>query len=222
VTDTSSLGMYHGKRAHRQGRTKTIMTYLVKAAPEAALTLCTIIPLFVDDTKGDVLIRRSGDEADEASVLSPSRCKRLTPLATVLALDTEGRCFGCVDKIGVEDVELVALNDFGREVFVVVMSLVVLVPLVTHLNSVEVAWFSWTVCLCPFRSASRDVLLGIEGFLVIVEAPRGFSVIQCACDPRHVVPLRFRRQGEISSGCLSTMTCWDVAELEDLAPVLDL
>jgi hypothetical protein len=199
-----------------------IMTYLVKAAPEAALTLCTIIPLFVDDTKGDILVRRSSDEADEASVLSPSRRKRFTPLATILALDTEGRCFGGIDKIGVEDVELVALDDFGREVFVVVMSLVVLVPLVTHLDSVEVAWFSWAICLCPFRSASRHVLLCIEGFFVVVEASRGLSVVQCACDPGHVVPLRFGRNREIGSGRLSTMTSWNVAELKDLAPILDL
>jgi hypothetical protein len=198
------------------------MTYLVKAASEATLPLCTIVPLFVNDTESNVLVRGSSDEADEASVLSPSRRKRFAPLATVFTLDTESRCFGCVNKIRVEDVELVALNDLGREVFVIVMSLVVLVPLVTHLDSVEVAWFSWAVRLCPFRSASRDILLGIESFFVIVEASSGLSVVECTCDPGHVVPPRFGRQGQISTGRLGAMTSWDVAELENPAPILNL
>ena len=201
---------------------KKIVTYLVKAASEATLALCTVVPLFVDDTESDVLIRGSSNEADEASVLSSCRCERFTPLATVFALDTESRCFGCVDKIGIEDIELVALNDLGREIFVVVVSLVVLVPLVTHLDSVEVAWFSRSVCLCPFGSTCRDVLLGVEGFFVIVEASGSLTIIQCTGDSRRVVPLRFGRQCEISSGRFGAMTSWNVAELEYSAPVLNL
>lgn len=104
----------------------------------------------------------------------------------------------------------------------VVVSLVVLVPLVTHLDSVEVAWFSGTVCLCPFGSTCRDVLLGVECFFVIVEASGSLTVIQCTGDSRRVVPLRFRRQGEIGGGRLGAMTSWNVAELEYSAPVLNL
>lgn len=198
------------------------MTYLVKAASEAALTLCAVVPLFVDDTESNVFVRRSSDKADEARVFSSSRRKRFTPLASVLALDAESWRFSCVDEIGVKNVELVALNDLGREIFVVVMSLVILVPLIAHLDSVEVTRFPWSVCLCPFRSASRDILLGIEGFFVVVEASCGLTIVQRTGDSRRVVPLGFRRQCEISSGGLVAMTSWNVAELENPASILNL
>lgn len=201
---------------------KRIVTYLVKAASEAALTFCTVVPFFVDDTESNVLVRGPSDKADEARVFGSSRSERFTPLAPVLALDAESRCFGRVDKIGVENIELVALNDLGRKILVVVMSLVILVPFVAHLDSVEVARFPWTVCLCPFWSASRDILLGIEGFFVVIETSCGLTIVQSTGDPGCVVPLGFRRQGEISGRRLGTMTSWNVAELENPASILNL
>lgn len=187
------------------------MTYLIKAASETTFTLCAVIPLFVNNSEGDIFVWRSSDETNEAGVLSSSRCERFASLPTVFALNAKGGCFGCVDKVRVEDVELVALNNLWRKIFVVIMSLVVLIPLIAHLNPVEVAWFSRTICLCPFRPSGRDVLLGVECFFVVVETPRSLSVIQCTCDPRCIVPLWFRRQGEIGTGCLRAMASRNVA-----------
>lgn len=197
-------------------------TYLVKAAFETTFTLCAVIPFFVNNTEGDVFIWWSSDETNEASVLSPSRRKGFASLATVLTLDAKGWCFGCINKVGIEDVELVTLNDLGWKVLMVIMSLVVLVPLVAHLNSVEVAWFSRTIRVGPFWLSGRDILLSVECFFVVVEAPRSLSVIQCTCDPRRIVSLWFRRQGEIGTGCFGAVATRNVAELENPTSILNL
>ena len=54
-----------------------------------------------------------------------------------------------VYQIRVEDVELVPLNDLRRRVVVIIVRLVILVPLVTRVNSVEVLRFSWPVLVMP-------------------------------------------------------------------------
>ena len=54
-----------------------------------------------------------------------------------------------VYQIRVEDVELVPLNDLWRRVVVIIVRLVILVPLVPRVNSVEVLRFSWPVLVMP-------------------------------------------------------------------------
>ncbi len=52
---------------------------------------------------------------------------------------------GFVNEIGVEDVELVALDDFWRRIIVIVVCLIVLVPFVAFQHSVEIPGLSRTI-----------------------------------------------------------------------------
>ncbi len=97
-----------------------------------------ILPFTVHDLKCDVLVRRAGVEAQYSKVFVVG-----TGLEEVL------RSRALVDEIRVEDVELVALDDFGRRVVEVVMRLVVFVPLEASVDAVEEARLTRTVFVGP-------------------------------------------------------------------------
>lgn len=59
------------------------------------------------------------------------------------------RSFYFVNEIRVEYVELVPLNNLWRWVVVIIVSLVVFVPLVSSVNTVEVLWLPWAVLVMP-------------------------------------------------------------------------
>lgn len=73
--------------------------------------LVAALPLAVEDLERHVLVGRTCGEADDAEVRAVRR------------LDAEGGRLGLVDEVGVEDVELVALDRLGRGVVVVVVRL---------------------------------------------------------------------------------------------------
>lgn len=54
-----------------------------------------------------------------------------------------------VNKVWVEDIEFVSLHDLRRWVVMIVVSLVVFVPLVSGVNSVEILGLSWSVLVMP-------------------------------------------------------------------------
>lgn len=83
------------------------------------------------------------------------------------------RCGTLVDQIGVENVELVTLDDLGRGVVEVVMRLVVLVPFEACVDPVEEARFPWTVFVCPQVHFPRDGNLYAELGLVVAHALSG-------------------------------------------------
>lgn len=85
------------------------------------------LPLLVHNGECEVLV---GHPCVEANCQSVSRTVRL---------QVKLRCLSPISQFGVEDVELVALDDLGRRVLAVVVRLVVLVPLVALLNTVEEA-----------------------------------------------------------------------------------
>lgn len=64
-------------------------------------------------------------------------------------LKLKGRRLAFVDEIRVEDVELVALDDLGRRVVMVIVRLVVLVPLVACVDPVEVLGLARPVLVMP-------------------------------------------------------------------------
>uniref|UniRef100_A0A8C3HVR3 Uncharacterized protein n=1 Tax=Chrysemys picta bellii TaxID=8478 RepID=A0A8C3HVR3_CHRPI len=97
-----------------------------------------ILPLPVDDLEGDVLVGRASVEAQDGEVLVV-----LTGLQEVLGRGA------LVDQVGVEDVELVALDDLGRRVVEVVVRLVVLVPLEARVDAVEEAGLAGPVLVSP-------------------------------------------------------------------------
>lgn len=84
-----------------------------------------------------ITVRRSCGELDHTEVL-------------IIAL-MEGVAGGgaLVHEVGVEDVELVALDDLRRRVVQVVVRLVVLVPLEPQLHTVEVVRFTGLVLVDP-------------------------------------------------------------------------
>ncbi|CAN0879895.1 hypothetical protein LINGRAHAP2_LOCUS13353 [Linum grandiflorum] len=96
------------------------------------------LPLLIHNPESDILVRRPGVEPDDARLV-----------ATSVSIDSVRRSLGLVDQIRVEDVELVTLNGLGRWVVVVVVGLVVLVPLVTGVDSVEVLRLPWSVLVVP-------------------------------------------------------------------------
>lgn len=59
------------------------------------------------------------------------------------------RCFCLVNKVGVEYIEFVPLNNFWRRIVMVVVSLIVLVPLISSVNTIEIFWLSWTILVMP-------------------------------------------------------------------------
>ena len=54
-----------------------------------------------------------------------------------------------VNKVGIEDVELVSLYNLWRRVVMIIVGLVVLVPLIPGMNTVEIFRLSWSVLVMP-------------------------------------------------------------------------
>src|SRR5690242_876392 len=170
------LWSFHWWRA--SGTTKLPGTDLIKTAFEPALSFCTIVPLLVDDTESDILIGRPGDETDQACVIFAGGSKGLATPAAVLPLDLVRGRFCLVDEVGVEYVELVALDDLGRGVIVVVVGLVVLVPFVAHLHTVEVARLSRLVGASPLRARGGDLFFGCEDLLAFFDAACDLAFVE--------------------------------------------
>lgn len=57
--------------------------------------------------------------------------------------------FGFINKIGIKDIELVALYNLRWGIVMIVVSLVVFVPLISCVNPIEVFGFPWTVFVMP-------------------------------------------------------------------------
>lgn len=193
LCDVSEEKCGHGKvckRGYPGGQTGKAFNYLVEAALEVAISLGTVIPLFVHDPESNVLVGRAGNEPDQATVVLASGGKRLAPLSAILSLDSEGRSSGWIDEVGVEDVELVALHDLGWRVVVVVMGLVVLVPFIAHLDAIEVEGAARLVSVGPGGGGKIEVFFGGEGLLVVVEAPSSLTFVQGAGGARGFVVVR--------------------------------
>src|ERR1700733_3510759 len=109
----------------------------VKAAFEPSIPLGAVVPLLVNDAKGNVFVRRPRHETNNTSVFFTCWGKRLTLLATTFSFNPVSRGLFLVNKIGGEDVELVTLTNLGWGVVMIVVRLVVFFPFVAHLYSVE-------------------------------------------------------------------------------------
>jgi hypothetical protein len=154
-------------------------TYLVEAAFKPTVFLSAVVPFTVDDAKGDVLIRRAGNEANETCVLLACGGKGFAPSSPVFTDDFERGCFSLVDKIRIKYVELIPLDHLGGRVVMIVVSLIILVPFIAHLYTVKRAWLAWSIFVGPlgFRHAG-DRFLRCEDFLVLINAPRNLALIE--------------------------------------------
>lgn len=97
-----------------------------------------VLPLSVDNLEGDVLVGRTGDEAEDLEVgLCLTRCPGV-----------RGR-LGHVNEIRVEDVELVTLNNLRWRVVQVVVGLVVLVPYEAGVHTIKESRLARTILIRP-------------------------------------------------------------------------
>merc|ERR1712166_277559 len=80
------------------------------------------LPFSVHDRESYILIRSPSMESDSVRVL----CS--------IGLDEELRCDRLVKQVWVEDVELVALDNFRRGILTIVVGLIVLVPFIALLD----------------------------------------------------------------------------------------
>src|SRR5580700_6923391 len=106
----------------------------------------------------------------------------------MFANNSECRCLGLVNEVGVEDVKFVTLYHFRGGVVVVIMCLIVLVPLISHLHSIKVFGFSWPIFVRPlwFRNSS-DQFFCHEYLLIFTYSTCNFSFVQCLCSLRKVL-----------------------------------
>jgi hypothetical protein len=54
-----------------------------------------------------------------------------------------------VNKVWVKDIEFVSLHNLRRRVVMIIVSLVVLVPLISGVNTIEILGLSWSVLVMP-------------------------------------------------------------------------
>ena len=57
--------------------------------------------------------------------------------------------FGFINEIRVKYIELVALYDLWWGIVMIIMSLIVFVPLISCVNTIEILWLSWTIFVMP-------------------------------------------------------------------------
>lgn len=125
-----------------------------------------MLPFAIDDPEGNVLVWWARPELDQYCILGTRFLNNLI-----------SRCLRLVDKIWVEQVEFVALHNLGWRVVVVVVGLVVLVPFVTGMDSVEESWAAGSVFVLPHVCLlSLERCLNVERFLVASELFGGFLI----------------------------------------------
>jgi len=155
--------------------------YLVEFAPEPTIPFGTVVPFLVDDPESDILIRWPGYETNEATVVLASRRKTLASFSAVFPFNLKGWGFGGVNQVRVEDIELVALYHFRRWIVMIVVGLVVFVPFVSELHSIEITRFSGFVLVSPRWSPKCKALFGSKGFLILAETTSCFALVQRTC-----------------------------------------
>mmetsp|Transcript_35503 Transcript_35503/g.68062 ORF Transcript_35503/g.68062 Transcript_35503/m.68062 type:complete len:361 (+) Transcript_35503:176-1258(+) len=101
--------------------------------------LVAVLPVLIDNLKGNILVGRTGvkDQQRSFAVLG------------AVGHHFVGGGLGLVDKVRVEDVELIALHHLRRRVVVVVVRLIVLVPFIAGMHSVEVLGLARAVLVVP-------------------------------------------------------------------------
>lgn len=128
------------------------------ASAEEASETCfiSIIPFFIEDSEREVFVGRASRELDDAVIWILGRFEEIL-----------GR-LALIDELRVEDVELVALDILGRRIIGVVMHLVVLVPIESLFDTVEVARFLGLIPARPLVGLRIQLLLFVEDHFIFV------------------------------------------------------
>jgi hypothetical protein len=64
-------------------------------------------------------------------------------------LDGKSWSLYLVNKVWVKDIEFVSLHNLRRRVVMIIVSLVVFVPLISSVNTIEILGLSWSVLVMP-------------------------------------------------------------------------
>lgn len=109
---------------------------VMKLTSESAFV--RIFPFPVDNLERDVLIRRARVKSQNSKVLIiGTRCQKVFRRSIF------------INKIWIEDVELIALHNLGRRIVHVVVCLIVLVPLEASVHAIEVTRLTWSILVGP-------------------------------------------------------------------------
>ena len=196
---------------------------LVEETPEASFSLCAVIPLTIDDFECNVFVRRTCNEPDNACVVFASFSSDFTSPPSTLTLDLVGGRTSFVQQIWVEDIELVALDNFGRRVVVVVVCLVLLVSFVAENAAVEVLRLAWSnVCRPEVLVLGLDWDFCGDQLFVIAQTASNLTVkVDRVFDVSSVSsPLPFRRRLKTVSRIIAPSPAWNVTQLQHFAPVV--
>ena len=109
---------------------------VVKLASESSLV--GILPLTIDNLEGYIFIRRSRRKLQKGKVLIITAGNEFILWS-----------FGFFNEIRIEDIKFVSLNNFGWRIVHVIMGLVILIPLKTGMDSVEITRFTGTIFIRP-------------------------------------------------------------------------
>jgi len=70
------------------------------------------------------------------------------PIAAIF-LNSVVRGFYLVYQIRIENIKFVPLHNLWRWVVMIIVSLVIFIPLISSVNTVEILWLPWSVLVMP-------------------------------------------------------------------------
>ena len=126
------MGLFCSQSSASVAMTLKVEVQLKDAPIEASLETVALrhLPLLVHYSEGDVFVGNPSTEANGQGV------------GRAILFEVKLRCASLVREVRVEDVELVALDNFRRWILRIIMSLIVLVPLIALLDAVKETRFA--------------------------------------------------------------------------------
>ena len=113
-------------------------------------------------------------------------------------------CF--INQIWIEYVKFIALDDFRWGVVVIIMCLVILVPFITHLYTIEIAWFPRPIFASPLWFRDRGYLFfASKNLLVFLDSSRDFPFIKSGGGCRKVFVPRIGKSGSSGESSLGRL-----------------
>lgn len=82
-------------------------------------------------------------------------------IAAIL-LNSVGWSLGFVYKVWIENIKFISLYNLRRRVVMIIMSLVIFVPLISSVNTVEIFWLSGPVFVMPPINLHKKLSIMLE------------------------------------------------------------
>lgn len=68
---------------------------------------------------------------------------------TSISFNVIGRSFRFIHKIRIKDIELVSLYNLRWRIVMIIVRLIVFIPFITRVDTIEILRFSWAVLIMP-------------------------------------------------------------------------